>query len=208
MSSLIAFSGIILQASLGVLILYLRGHGASLLQDHRRLVLVLSLILAAMWAQIDFINLLIPTKSSPACQALLVFSTASDQLARVGFEQFLFSSIRNDTNGAAGSLIVNAILAVRIVGGGLLVGFTRTQFAPVCVARTSLLPVSIVVVALDFVIIISLIIRASSSGMLGELRGARLSANGEQDRAVVFSMAGFFVWTGVCDLALNSRNQD
>jgi len=159
---------------------------------------VLFLFFTALWAQIDFLNLMIPSKSSTACQATLVFSTASDQLARGAIEQFLLWSVAQGSKVTAERLILQAILTIRVVAGGLLVGFTRPEFAPVCVARTSLLPISIVVLALDFIIIGVLIIRALSFGMFRALREARSTTHQEQSRALILSLAGFLVWTGVC----------
>lgn len=188
--------GILLQAASGVFLIYFNGHGGTIFQDGRRLVLLLFLFFAAFWALIDFLNLLISTKSSTTCQATLVFSTISDQLARVGIEQFLLWSVGNGTKVTTERLILQAILGVRIIAGGLLVGFTRPEFGPACVARTSLLPISIIVIALDFIIIGVLIIRALSCGMFRDLRAARSSTHREQSRALILIVVGLLVWTG------------
>lgn len=147
-------------------------------------------------------NLLISNKSSKACQATLAFSTMSDQLARVGLEQFLLWSVGNGTKITAERLIMQAILGLRIIAGALLVGFTRPEFAPVCVARTSLLPISIVVIALDFIIIGVLVIRALSYGMFRDLRESRSSTHREQSRALILIVGGLLVWTGVSGITL------
>jgi hypothetical protein len=158
---------------------------------------VLFLFFAALWAQIDFLNLIIPSTAPTACQATLVFSTMSDQLARVGMEQFLLWSVGHGTKATAERLILQAILGVRLVAGGLLVGFTRPDFAPVCVARTSLMPISILVITLDFVIIGVLFIRALALGMFRDLPDKRSSTLQEQSKALTLTIVGFTVWTGV-----------
>jgi hypothetical protein len=159
---------------------------------------VLFLLFAALWAQIDFINLMLPNTSPTACQALLVFSTMFDQLARVGIEQFLLWSVRHQgTKVTAGGWILQGILVVRLVAGGVLVSFTRPQFAPACVARTSVLPASIVVLALDVIIIGVLIIRAVSLGVFGGQRGNESDSIQDQSRALALSIGGFTVWTAV-----------
>ncbi|TVY84663.1 hypothetical protein LSUE1_G001267 [Lachnellula suecica] len=192
-----AFSfGILLQAASGALFIYSKGHGSSLFQDGRRLVLVLFLLFAALWAQVGFFNLMLSPTASGACQALLIFSTAFDQLARVGVEQYLIWAMGQGTKATAQQMILQGILALRLIAGGLLVGFTRPDFAPVCVARTSVLPTSIVVLALDFIIIGVLIIRAASLGMFGEMGGKGSSTRQEQSRALVLSIAGLTLWTG------------
>lgn len=159
---------------------------------------MLFLFFAATWAQIDFLNLLIPTKSSTVCQVTLIVSTGSDQLARIGIEQFLLWSVGSDNRVTAERLITQTIFGIRLVAGGLLVGFTRPQFAPVCVAQTSLLPVAILVLALDLIIIGMLMIRAISSGMMGgQDRVPRSGVVPGQDKALVLCVVGFFSWTGV-----------
>ncbi|KAE9377091.1 hypothetical protein N431DRAFT_462884 [Stipitochalara longipes BDJ] len=192
-----AFSfGILLQAASGTLFLYYRGHGPTIFQDGRRLVLVLFLLFAALWAQIDFVNLLLPVTSTTACQVTLVFSTIFDQLARVVMEQFLLWSVGHGTKMTAERLVLQVVLLFRLIAGGLLVGFTRPDFAPACVARTSVLPVAIVVLVLDVIIIGVLVIRALSLGMFGDLREKDSSPRQEQSRALIISIAGFTVWTG------------
>ena len=191
------YSGILLQAAIGALYIYQKGHGSTIFQDGRRLVLLLFLLFAALWAQMNWINLLLPTTSSTACQATLVFSTTFDQLARVGVEQFLLWSVGHGTKLTAERLTLQVVLFIRMVVGGVLVVFTRPDFAPVCVARTSVLPVSIVVLVLDVIIIGVLLIRAISLGMFGDLRRNSSSTRQEQSKALLLSIVGFTVWTSV-----------
>lgn len=112
-------------------------------------------------------------------------------------EQFLLWSVGHGTKLTAERLILQAILLLRMIGGGLLVGFTRPQFAPVCVARTSILPISIVVLSLDAVIIGALMIRAVSLGMFKEMGAKNAGTRQEQSKALVCTIVGFGVWTGV-----------
>ena len=140
---------------------------------------------------------MIPSTAAGACQALLVFTTMFDQLARVGVEQFLMWAMSQGTKATVQQMILQGILGTRLIAGGLLVGFTRPDFAPVCVARTSMLPASIMVLTLDVIIIGVLLIRASSLGMFGEMGNTKLGTRREQSRALIFSIAGFTVWTGV-----------
>jgi len=145
----------------------------------------------------EYINLLLPTTSSMACQGTLIISTLLDQLARVLIEQFLLWSVGHGTKLTAERLILQGILLVRLIAGGLLVGFTRPDFAPACIARTSVLPIAIVVLALDVIIIGVLMIRALSLGMFQDFKENDSSAKQEQSKALVFTIAGFTVWTGV-----------
>ncbi|RDW71780.1 hypothetical protein BP5796_07814 [Coleophoma crateriformis] len=188
--------GILLQAALGALLVYWNGHGSSVFQDGRRLVLVLFLIFAALWALIDFLNLVISPNASTVCQIGLIFSTTFDQLGRVVLEQFLLWSVGHGTKLTAARVVLQVILVVRVVAGGILAGFTRPQFAPVCVAHTSLFPVSIVVLALDGIIIGTLLIQAMSLGLFRDMSG-QSSDRKAQSKAVVFMIFGFAFWTGM-----------
>ena len=190
---LIFRSGILLTAASGALLIYINGHGGTILQDGRRLVLALFLFFSALWALADFVNLMI--NSSVACQSVLVFSSASDQLARVTLEQFLLWSVGNASKVTAERLITQGILAVRLVAGGVLVGFTRPDFAPVCVAQTSLFPVSIVVLALDALLIGVLIIRGL--GKSRETQPGIASMRKERSKALMFTAIGLLLWTAV-----------
>jgi hypothetical protein len=191
---LIFYSGILLQAAIGALLIYFKGHGLTIFKDGRRLVLVLFLLFAALWAQIDFLNMLILKPS--ICQATLIFSTASDQLARVSLEQFLLWSMAQRTKLSPGQMILQVIVGLRLIAGGILVGFTRPDFAPVCIARTSLEPVAIVIIAFDFLIIGVLLVRSASLGMLRDMRDSR-SRTQDHSRGLILTIVGFTVWTAV-----------
>ena len=158
---------------------------------------MLFLLFAALWAQIDFVNMLLPVTSTTGCQVSLIFSTMFDQLARVVMEQFLLWSVGHGTKFTAERLVLQIVLLLRLVAGGLLVGFTRPDFDPVCVATTSILPIAIVVLVLDVIIIGVLIIRALALGMFGDLRQKESSARQEQSRALLYCIASFSIWTGV-----------
>ncbi|QSZ30096.1 hypothetical protein DSL72_004616 [Monilinia vaccinii-corymbosi] len=187
-----AFSfGILLQAAAGALLVYSNGHGSNILKDSRRLVLVLFLLFSVLWAQIDFLELLIPTTSTQTCQTGLIFTTGLDQLARVTLEQFLLWSIGHGTKITNIRAILQGLLGFRLIVGGVLAGVTRPQFAPTCVADTSIFPVAIVVLAMDFIIVGALLVQASSLGMFGDRREDRKA----QSRAQLLAIAGFTVWT-------------
>lgn len=176
------YSGILLSAASGALFLYYNGHGSQIFKDGRRLVLVLFLLFGALWAQVGFFNLMVTSTLTTTCQALLVFTTMFDQIARVSIEQFFLWSLNQGTKATAQQLVLQGILGIRLIAGGLLVGFTRPDFKPVCVARTSVLPISIVVLVLDAIIIGVSLIRVLRK---------------ERSKGLMICMVGFAVWTGV-----------
>ncbi|KAF7877513.1 hypothetical protein EAF04_001190 [Stromatinia cepivora] len=187
-----AFSfGILLQAATGAFLIYFRGHGSNFFKDGRRLVLLLFLLFSVLWAQIDFLGLLIPTTGTGICQAGLIFTTSFDQLARVALEQFLLWSIGHGTKITAIRAILQGLLGIRLIVGGILAGVTRPQFAPTCVANTSILPVAIVVLVMDLIIVGALLVQAGSLGMFRDRREDRKL----QNRALLLVTAGFAIWT-------------
>ncbi|KAL2162139.1 hypothetical protein VTH06DRAFT_7924 [Thermothelomyces fergusii] len=194
------FFGIVLNAASAALVLFVKGYGLSaIFRDSQRLVLVLFLLSAALWAQIDFVAILLDiTTSSVPCQVGIVFATGFDQLARFSVEQFLLWAINVD-NGAKLSvmqLIPQVLVLARFLAGAVFIGFTRPQTDDFCVATTSVLPVGILVSALDGAIILLLIIRAySSGGAAKENRGGR-GVKADRARALMVVLLGLVCWTG------------
>lgn len=187
-----AFSfGILLQAATGAFLIYFKGHGSNVFKDGRRLVLLLFLLFSVLWAQIDFLELLMPTTGTGICQAGLIFTTSFDQLARVALEQFLMWSIGHGMKITAIRAILQGLLGIRLIVGGILAGVTRPQFAPTCIATTSILPVAIVVLVMDLIIVGALLVQAGSLGMFRDNREDRKL----QNRALLLVIAGFAIWT-------------
>ncbi|KAG9248803.1 hypothetical protein BJ878DRAFT_560907 [Calycina marina] len=194
-----AFSnGTLFTAASGALFVYFNANGSTIFQDGRRLVLALFFFFATLWAQVDFANLMI--ESSSACQVALFFSTGADQLARVTLLQFLLWSSGNSAKVTAGRLILQGLLLVRLVAGGILIGFTRPELDPVCIAHTSLLPVAIVVPSLDVIIMGVMVIR--SLGQQGKGPMSMASHDKERSRALAFIGAGFLFWSATSVMML------
>ncbi|KAI9050946.1 hypothetical protein LZ554_005057 [Drepanopeziza brunnea f. sp. 'monogermtubi'] len=189
-----AFSfGTVLQAALGALLIFSRGHGSTIFKDGRRLVLLLFFLFAALWAQVEFVSLLLAKDMANICQLTILLSTIFDQLARVAIEQFFVWSM-GGTKVTPGRLILQGALFVRLIGGGMLVAFTKSQFAPACVSRislqqTPLTPVSIAVLGLDAIIVGVLLIREISGKSPDPMQK-------KKSKALIFSIVGLGVWTG------------
>ena len=199
-----------LNAASAALVLYLRGYGlAAVFRDSQRLVLVLFLLSAALWAQIDFIAILLDTTtSSTPCQIGLIFSTIFDQFARFSIEQFLLWALNKDSGAklSAMQLIPQVLVLARFLAGAVFIGFTRPQTDDFCVATTSALPVGILVTALDGVIILLLIIRAYSAGGVAKENGAGKGVDADKARALMSVLLGLVFWTGVrSSLQLRAR---
>lgn len=190
-----AFSlGILLQAALGALLLYVKGHGSTLLQDRRRLVLVIFLTFSALWAQFDFINLVVPPS---LCPGTVIISTTFDQVARVSIEGYLLWSMGHATKSAAEKFGLGGLLGLRFVAGGIFAGFTTVQGAPACVAQSRSVAISATVIGLDVVIIGMILVRILQLGCIGDLRSPRSSTRNAQSVAFTACAAGIVIWTAV-----------
>ncbi|KAK4103316.1 hypothetical protein N658DRAFT_445927, partial [Parathielavia hyrcaniae] len=192
--------GLVLNAAAAALVLYLRGCGlASLLRDSQRLVLVLFLLSAALWAQLDFITILLDVSTSPTpCQIGIIFSTVFDQFARFSIEQFLIWAL-NASNGAKSSiiqLIPQLLVVARFLAGAVLIGFTRPQTDTFCVTTTSAPPLGVLVASLDVVIILLLVLRAYFAGRLAKDDGGGRGNDADRARALMLVVLGLAFWTG------------
>jgi hypothetical protein len=196
----------VLNAASASLVLFLGGYGlTALLRDSQRLVLVLFLISAALWALTDFITILLDiTTSSTPCQVGIVFSTTFDQFARFSIEQFLLWAL-NTSNGAklpVLQLVAQGLVLARFLAGAVFIGFARPQTDTFCVATTSELPVGILVTAIDGAIALLLIIRACSAGWIARANRESKRTGPDQARALVSVLSGLVFWTGVSSAVL------
>jgi hypothetical protein len=87
-------------------------------------------------------------------------------------------------------IIPQLLILGRLVAGGVFVGFTRPQTDSFCVAASSELPISIVVISMDAAILLCLISRtlAQNTQLNTESQDARR-------KALFWVMFGLAVWT-------------
>lgn len=191
-------SGIVVNAASAALFLNVKGHGSSIFRDGKRLVLVTFLLSSALWAQIDFITILIDPTAPGSCQIGVVFTTIFDQLARFSIEQQLLWVINDGTRAGPLRYILQALLAARFVLGGVFVGLSKPEFNTVCVPVSSILVVAIATVIVDAIIVAGLAAQAISAGIFGKMQdGGQASSRG---KAVVAVLAGLVIWMGVSNL--------
>ncbi|KAL2129268.1 hypothetical protein VTI74DRAFT_7991 [Chaetomium olivicolor] len=207
------FFGIVLNAASAAFVLYLRGCGlGAVFRDSQRLVLILFLLSAALWALIDFISILLDTTpSSTPCQIGTIFSTIFDQFARFSVEQFLLWALNNNDGAKVpvAQLIPQVLVLARFLAGAVFIGFTRPQIDTFCVATTSARPVGILVTALDGVIILLLIARAYSAGGVAKENREAKAAEADRAKALMSVLLGLMFWTGTSvPLLLGFRSWD
>lgn len=90
---------------------------------------------------------------------------------------------------------LGSLIGARAVSGIVFVGFTRPQFAPLCVPRSAALPVSILVIGLDAIILGLVAIRLFTLGFWGS-GNIQSTSNKEHGKALALFIAGFAIWTG------------
>lgn len=185
-------------AASAALFLHVSGNGSAIFKDGLRLVLITFLLSAALWAQVAFIATVIDTTTnSMPCQVGVIFSTLFDQLGRFAVEQYLLWAMNTGGKMSIAELLPQLLVVARFVVGMVFVGFSRTQVEPVCVATSSVLPVAIVVIALDGVLIAIFAARAFMTGLVSDVQANNSSAS--RSKSVLLVMVGFAIWTGVRD---------
>ncbi|KAH0423152.1 hypothetical protein CcaCcLH18_12384 [Colletotrichum camelliae] len=197
--------GIVLNAASAAVFLFAKGHGSKIFRDGLRLVLITFLASAALWAQIDFAALTIDPTAISGCQVAVIFTTIFDQLARFAIEQYLLWAINSNAKAPAGAIIPQAVIGTRFVLGAVFVGFQKPQIATVCVSKTDVLPIGVVIMVTDFLIIGMLAFRASSLGLIAEAKSGQAGAQGK--KAVLWIMGGHAAWTaGSIPMLLGSES--
>ena len=191
-------------AASAALFLYINGHGSSIFRDGQRLVLITFLLSAALWAQVDFITTVIDAKATMSCQIGIIFTTLFDQLARFSIEQYLLWAINTGTKPGAQQMIAQLLLGGRFALGMVFVGLSRPLADPVCLARSSVLPVAIVLIAVDAVIILTLTWLAFSAGLVRHVRGQETEA--PRSKSILLVILGFTIWTAVSVPRLGPQN--
>ncbi|KAK3381547.1 hypothetical protein B0H63DRAFT_416347 [Podospora didyma] len=200
--------GIVVNAASAALFLCIKGHGTSIFRDSPRLVLILFLLSSALWAQVDFITVLLDiSKSSMPCQVGVIFSTIFDQLGRFSIEQYLIWAMNDGTKISPMQMIPQLLILGRFIAGAVFVGFTRPQTDTFCLATSSALPISILVIALDAVILLLLVVRAFSTGLVANIqKGGSGSA---RSKSFMLVMLGHAIWTATSvTLLLGIRTVD
>ncbi|TRX92322.1 hypothetical protein FHL15_006708 [Xylaria flabelliformis] len=160
-----AFSfGILFNAASAALVIHIKGHGSAIYRDGLRLVLILFLLAASLWALVEFLATLIDPNATSMCQVAVVFSSLFDQLGRVFVEQYLVWAVPKGDTKAILSLVPQILVFGRLFVGIAFTAVTRTQFKPTCAPISNIRAVSITTIALDAVIIGLLSIQAFASG--------------------------------------------
>lgn len=185
-----------MQTAISSFVIYFSGHGSTIFQGRRRLVLITFILSSALWAQIGFLNFLVPSGNSNICQGTIATSTFFDQAARTLSGAFLLWTVAHASKSPAEKYGLGSLIGARAASGVVFVVFTRPQFAPLCVPRSDALPASILVIGLDAIILGLVAIRIFTLGFFGSSNGIQSVLNKEHGKALVLFTAGFAIWTG------------
>lgn len=188
-------SGIVVNAASAALFLNVKGHGSSIFLDGKRLALLVFLLSSALWAQIDFITIIISPTAATSCQVGVILTTVFDQLARYSIEQHLLWIINAGTEAGAGQYIPQGLLAGRLVLGAVFVGFSRHQTNAICAPVSSNLPLAIAVIAVDAAVLVTLAVRAASVGVFKKMKEG--DQHSTRRKAIVAVFIGLSVWMAV-----------
>lgn len=192
-------SGAVVVSASAALFVYLKGHGSAMFRDGSRLVLITFFLSSFLWALIDLVAVLVTDSRSPSpCQAALITTTVFDQVARFSIEQYMIWTIHSGTELSVGQLLPQVLALGRFVLGAVFAGLTRAQSGQTdvfCAAQSSSIPVAVATIALDFVILLLLVVRAFWTGLAADTRHHKTEL--ARSRSLGLVMAGFAVWTGV-----------
>jgi hypothetical protein len=139
---------------------------------------------------------MIPAKELNVCQGTIAVSTFFDQAARTLSAAFLLWTVAHTVKSPAEKYGLACLIGARAVGGGIFTLFTRPQFAPLCLPRSAVLPVAILIIGLDTIIIGIVMIRIFTLGFLGSNNNIQSTTNKEQGKALTLFTVGFAIWTG------------
>ncbi|PHH87766.1 hypothetical protein CDD83_8434 [Cordyceps sp. RAO-2017] len=183
---------IVAAAAVATSFLYFRGGVSSLLRDGPRLVLIGFLATSFLWALVGFIATFLRRAESSGCQATVAFAAVFDQLARMMLEEFIFWAMKCDLQASLAIILPQVVFLVRFILGGVFVGVQRPQFKPVCVGITISTPLAIVVLVADAVIVVMLLVRASSVGIFRDIQ--EKTALFARSRALLLVTLGLVIW--------------
>ncbi|KAM0286781.1 hypothetical protein ACHAQH_000801 [Verticillium albo-atrum] len=186
--------GIVFNSASAALFLSIQGQGTKVFRDGLRLVLITFLASSALWAQIDFIATLINPSGPLGCQVAVTFASSFDQIARLALEQYLLWAINSGVKPSPDTFIPQALLAIRLLVGGIFVAFQRTQMLPICQPSNNMVAIGIAVAATDAVIIAIFVLRAFMTGLVQDFREKR--PGHQRAKAVLMLIVGLALWTG------------
>lgn len=142
----------------------------------------------------DFVATLITGDGSLTCHVLIAFAAGFDQIARLAFEQFLLWRIK-PKKASSGIFVLQALIPVRFIIGGVFIAVQRPQVYPVCIAKNILVPLGIATLVTDALIVCILL--ALIFVIKPSIHSSLQTASLEPAKILTFLTAGFGAWLAV-----------
>lgn len=187
--------GILLHAAQSSFYSAIHGHYKTLFLHRRRLILLAFLLSASLLALSQFVVLLL--LDDIPCQIAVIFSTTFDQLTRISAYAFVISKIVEETQYRNERYMLWAALGLRGVVAGVVIGFTRTQFIPVCFARPLTPGPNYAQLGMDAIIILYFLLRIPGLFRLfldSGVAGVRASEQKSQGYGLFLIVCTFLGW--------------
>lgn len=193
---LISDSGMVLNAAVAAFILFIKSHSSSIFRDGSRLVLTTFLVSSALWAQAYFVAVSISLDSPTPCLIATSFASVFDHLSRVTLQQGLVWVVdKYAAKSPVQTMVAQGLVFLRFLLGAVAVGFQRPRPNTVCVVTPSVLPLGIVVLAVDACLVAILLARMASSGLRND--ASKQNTGPDHGHKVLLLVIGSGVWTAV-----------
>lgn len=188
--------GIVANAASASLYIFTKDLGWRSLRDGPRLVLNVFLAGSVLWATVAFIALALDGRSQPGCQVVTSFAFAFDQIARVSLIQFLLWRTVDAGTSTAQRLVLQGIVLIRFLTGGVMVGAQRPQAgAQICLATNIVMPLGITVTAFDIVLSVTLLMKVFVQGSFKTATEGSVAVN--RRKTLLLGILGLIVWAGL-----------
>jgi hypothetical protein len=139
--------GFLLHASQAAFFTAINGHIKTLFLHRRRLVLLSFLLCVSIYSVFQFATLLLLEDAS--CSVIVRFTLFFDQAARISVLALIIWKVCDETDNTTEKICWVVVLGLRVLLGGIIVGFTGWTFMPVCFPQPMHLATGIVNVTFD-----------------------------------------------------------
>lgn len=187
-------SGLLLHASQAAFFTAVNGHIKTLFLHRRRLVLLSFLLCVSVFSITQFATLLL-LEDTP-CGVAVRFTLFFDQAARVSALALIVWKVCDEAGARAEVAMWASIIVLRVLIGGVVVGFTGMAFMPVCFPEPIHIVVGIIHTTFDGCVWVVLGWRIVQIWMLFVDQGRRGNGGGNsQGYGLFLIVLGFMGWT-------------
>jgi hypothetical protein len=199
-------SGILLHASQSAFLSEISGHVKTLLLHRRRLVLLVLFLCISLHALFQFVALLMTADTS--CRVVVRFTLLFDQLVRASALALAMWRVCDEAGGAKMEKAAGVgVVLVRVVVGGVVVGYTQGNYIPACFPEPRKLVVGCIAIGFDVVVWTMVLMRIVWVWGLPMCHYQRNSGK-SQGYGVFLTALSFLWWTLVSAVCLCWTRRD